>query len=228
MAAETKPLSDYERYIRTEELLALQKPVEACANEEEPFFQIMHQAAELWMKHMLYEIRRVIRCMDRDDVLEATSLFDRVNKILALMARQIELTETMASADYQVIRVTSLGRGSGQESPGFNRLLEIPPDMWKSFKGLFDRKKVDMMAVERKPHDHHELFRLMQAMRDYDELFLKWRYTHLRLADRMIGLRVKSLKGVPATALKQGTDEHLFPELFELIPRLTDEYKPTY
>lgn len=223
-----KTLSDYEKYIRTEELLALQKPVEACANGEEPFFQVMHQAAELWMKHMLYEIRRILRHMDEDRVLEAATLFGRVNGILALMARQIELTETMASADYQVIRVTSLGRGSGQESPGFNRLLEIPPDMWKSFSALVARRKVDLMEVERKPHDHLEMFKLVQAMRDYDELFLKWRYVHLRLADRMIGLRVKSLKGVPATALKQGTDEHLFPELFELIPRLTDEYKPTY
>lgn len=228
MAGTTKTLSDYEKYIRTEELLALQKPVEACANAEEPFFQVMHQAAELWMKHMLYEIRRILRYMEEDRALEAATLFGRVNGILALMARQIELTETMASADYQVIRVTSLGRGSGQESPGFNRLLEIPPEMWKSFSGLVARRKVDLMEVERKPHDHLEIHRLVQAMRDYDELFLKWRYTHLRLADRMIGLRVKSLKGVPATALKQGTDEHLFPELFELIPRLTDEYKPTY
>ena len=228
MAGTTKTLSDYEKYIRTEELLALQKPAEACANGEEPFFQVMHQAAELWMKHMLYEIRRILRHMDEDRVLEAATLFGRVNGILALMARQIELTETMASADYQQIRVTSLGRGSGQESPGFNRLLEIPPDMWKSFSALVARRKVDLMEVERKPHDHLEMHRLVQAMRDYDELFLKWRYVHLRLADRMIGLRVKSLKGVPATALRQGTDEHLFPELFELIPRLTDEYKPTY
>lgn len=226
--AETRPLSDYEKYIRTEELLALQKPVEACANGEEPFFQVMHQAAELWMKQMLYEIGRICRHMDQDKAFEAANLFGRVNGILALMARQIELTETMAPADYNVIRITSLGRGSGQESPGFNRLLEAPPRMWSSFKGLFERRKIDMMDVERKPHDHLELFRLMQAMMDYDELFLKWRYTHLRLADRMIGLRVKSLKGVPATALKQGTDEHIFPELFELIPRLTDEYKPTY
>lgn len=225
---DAKPLSDYEKYIRTEELLALQKPREACANDEELFFQIMHQAAELWMKQMLFDIRRILALMDKDDAFQSATLFERVNGILALMARQIELTETMAPADYNVIRVTSLGRGSGQESPGFNRLLAIPPDMWKSFKGLFERRKVDMMDVERKPHEHAELFRLMQRMMDFDELFLKWRYTHLRLADRMIGLRVKSLKGVPATALKQGTDEHLFPELFELIPRLTDEYKPTY
>lgn len=221
-------LTDYEKYIRTEELLALQKPVEACANEEEPFFQVMHQAAELWMKQMLFELRRICRFMDEDRAFEAANLFQRVNGILALMARQIELTETMAPADYHLIRVTSLGRGSGQESPGFNRLLEVPPELWKSFSGHLRRKGIDPMEVERRPHEHLETFRLLQAMMDYDELFLKWRYVHLRLADRMIGLRVKSLKGVPASALKQGTEEHVFPELFELIPRLTDEFKPSY
>ena len=224
----TKTLTDYEKYIRTEELLALQKPVEACANEEEPFFQIMHQAAELWMKHMLYEIRRICRFLDEDEAFEAANLFHRVNGILAQLARTVELMETLAPADYHVIRITSLGRGSGQESPGFNRLLEIPPQMWKSYSGLMSRRGVDPMDVARKPHEHHELFRLLQSMLDYDELFLKWRYTHLRMADRIIGLRVKSLKGVPASALKQGTEEHIFPELFEIIPKLTDEYKPTY
>ena len=75
---------------------------------------------------------------------------------------------------------------------------------------------------------NQELFRLIQGMMEYDELFVKWRYTHLRLVARVIGMRVKSLKGVPATALVHGTQEHLFPELWENIPRLTDEYRPTY
>ena len=53
------------------------------------------------------------------------------------------------------------------------------------------------MEVLRKPHEHSEENRLTQAMLNYDELFVKWRYTHLRLVTRIIGLRVKSLKGVP-------------------------------
>lgn len=227
MAAETK-LSDYAKYIRTEELLALQKPVEACANEEEPLFQIMHQAAELWMKQLLFEVKRIIRFLETDKPWEASNLFDRVAMVWHLLARQIEITETMAPADYHVIRITSLGRGSGQESPGFNRLLETPPDLWRAYSDFMKRKGKTPMDVLRKPHDHPEENRLTQGMMNFDELFVKWRYTHLRLVTRIIGLRVKSLKDVPATALIPGTQQNLFPELWDLIPNLTDEYRPSY
>lgn len=223
-----KPLTDYEKYIRTEELLALQKPPEACANEEESLFQIMHQAAELWMKQLLHEVRRICKFMDEDNADEASFLFNRSAMIWHLLARQVEITETMAPADYHVIRLTSLGQGSGQQSPGFNRLLEVPPDLWASYSALMKRRGIDPMDVMRKPHEHTQLHRLTQGMMDWDELFVKWRFTHLRLVARVIGLRVKSLTGVPATSLVQGTQEHLFPELWELIPRLTDEYKPSY
>lgn len=227
MAAE-KTLTDYEKYIRTEELLSLQKPVSACANEEEPLFQVMHQAAELWMKQILFEVGRICRFMDEDKPWESSRLFHRVAIVWHLLARQIEITETMPPADYHTIRITSLGRGSGQQSPGFNRLLEVPPDLWKSFSSLLARRKITAMEIMRKPHEHHELFRLMQGMLEYDELFVKWRYTHLMLVQRVIGLRVKSLQDVPATALIPGTQTHLFPELWDLIPNLTDEYRPTY
>ena len=69
---------------------------------------------------------------------------------------------------------------------------------------------------------------LVQAMLDYDEAFLKWRYTHMRLAFRVIGSKVMSLKGVPAAQLELGTREPLFPELWETISTLTSEHKPSY
>jgi tryptophan 2,3-dioxygenase len=72
------------------------------------------------------------------------------------------------------------------------------------------------------------VFRLVQALLDYDEAFLKWRYTHMRLAFRIIGSKVLSLKGVPAAQLEAGTREPLFPELWETISLLTAEFKPTY
>lgn len=229
MAGTAKTLTDYEKYIRTEELLALQKPLEACANAEEPLFQLMHQAAELWMKQLLFEVGRICRFMDEDKPHEAVHLFHRSALIWKLLVEQIEITETMAPADYHVLRVKSLGRGSGQQSPGFNRLLEVPPDLWKSFTGLLARRKVTAMEVFREPHGpHHELFHLTQGMMEYDERFVKWRYVHLKLVERVIGLRVKSLQDVPATALIPGTQSHLFPELWEMVPNLTDEYRPSY
>jgi tryptophan 2,3-dioxygenase len=124
--------------------------------------------------------------------------------------------------------VASLGRGSGQESPGFHRLLEVGTKIWPRFQELLARRGVTVLEVERTPRAHDELFRLVQAMLDYDEAFLKWRFVHMRLAFRIIGDRVLSLKGVPAAQLEAGTREPLFPELWSAISALTAEYKPTY
>ena len=80
----------------------------------------------------------------------------------------------------------------------------------------------------RAPREHEALFRMVQALLDYDETFLNWRYTHMRLAFRVIGDRVMSLKNVPAAQLEAGTREPMFPELWAAISDLTAEFKPTY
>ena len=234
MSAHTGPIlegkgnSDYERYVRVPELLELQKPVDKLAHPEELLFQVMHQTAELWLHHIDYENRRAAAAMEADQPELAADLLHRCRLIVDLLREQIIILETMAPADYHVIRTTSLGRGSGQESPGFAKLLEHGKLLWAPFAALLERRGVSVLEIERDPHGKHELFRLVQAMMDYDEAFLKWRYTHMRLAFRVIGSRVMSLKNVPAAQLEVGTREPLFPVLWEAISALTAEFKPTY
>ena len=134
----------------------------------------------------------------------------------------------MAPAHYHEFRVGALGRGSGQESPGFAKLLEAGKLLWTPFAAVLKKRGVTVLEIEREPHSFTELFRLVQAMLDYDEAFLKWRYTHMRLAFRIIGSKVMSLKGVPAAQLESGTREPLFPVLWETISELTAEFKPSY
>jgi tryptophan 2,3-dioxygenase len=220
--------SDYERYVRVPELLELQKPVELLSNPEERLFQVTHQTAELWLHHIDYEIDRVASFLDNDEVDFAADLLHRCRLILDLLREQIVILETMAPADYHVLRTTSLGRGSGQESPGFKILLDAGKRIWPRFEALLARRQVTILQVERKPRERRDLFHLIQSMLDYDEAFLKWRYTHMRLAFRIIGDRVLSLKGVPAAQLEAGTREPLFPDLWAAISELTSEYKPTY
>ena len=234
MSAHTGPIlegrgsTDYERYVRVPELLELQKPVDQLINPEEALFQTTHQAAELWLKHIDYELSRVVGHIDRDELHLAADLLGRARLIVDLLREQIVILETMAPADYHVIRTSSLGRGSGQESPGFNRLLDAGKLIWPHFKRLLERRGIAILEIERDPRGNYELFRLVQGMLDYDEAFLKWRYTHMRLAFRIIGSKVMSLKGVPAAQLDAGTREPLFPELWESISALTAEFKPTY
>lgn len=220
--------TDYERYIRTEELLALPKTPDQLINPEERLFQITHQTAELWLSQVDYEIGRVIRSIEGDLVGAAAHLLDRCTAILNLLRDQIEILESMAPADYHVIRVSSLGRGSGQESPGFMALLDVGDRVRPLLDQLLERRGVSPLDVLRSPAAHEELHRLVQALLDYDAAFMKWRYTHLRLALRVIGARVRSLKGVPVTQLEGGTREPLFPKLWDAISDLTEEHRPTY
>jgi tryptophan 2,3-dioxygenase len=234
MSAHTGPIlegrgdTDYERYVRVPELLELQKPKEQLVNPEEALFQTTHQSAELWLHHVDYEIGRVAEAIRAGKLLLATDLLNRCRTIIDLLREQIIILETMAPADYHVIRSHSLGRGSGQESPGFAKLLGAGKVIWPSFAELMQKRGLTVLEVERAPRQHEELFRLIQGMLDYDEAFLKWRYTHMRLAFRIIGSKVLSLKGVPAAQLEIGTREPLFLELWETISALTSEFKPSY
>ncbi|HEX7706557.1 MAG TPA: tryptophan 2,3-dioxygenase family protein [Thermoanaerobaculia bacterium] len=220
--------SDYERYVRVPELLELQKPVDRLSNPEERLFQVTHQAAELWLHHIDYEVDRSVSFLQNDEIAPAADLLHRCRLILDLLREQIVILETMAPADYHVLRTTSLGRGSGQESPGFQRLLDVGKRLWPGFVRALDTRSLTILEIQRAPRQHPEVFRLLQSMMDYDEAFLKWRYTHMRLAFRIIGDRVMSLKGVPAAQLEAGTREPLFPELWAAISDLTAEFKPTY
>lgn len=225
---EGKGNSDYERYVRVPELLELQKPIEQLAHPEERLFQVTHQAAELWLHHIDYELDRSVVHMNADEPQLAADLIHRCRLILDLLREQIVILETMAPVDYHVLRTTSLGRGSGQESPGFHLLLNAGKKLWPPFQALLGKHSVTVLELERQPRENYALFRLLQAFMDYDEAFLKWRFTHMRLAFRIIGDRVMSLKGVPAAQLEAGTREPLFPELWSAISDLTGEWKPSY
>ena len=56
--------SDYERYLRTDELLALQKGPDEWVHRDELLFQTVHQSSELWLKHAWVEVEEATR-LDR-------------------------------------------------------------------------------------------------------------------------------------------------------------------
>jgi tryptophan 2,3-dioxygenase len=234
MTAHTGPIlegrgnTDYERYVRVPELLELQKPVDQLVNPDEALFQTTHQAAELWLKQIDYELHRVADAIGGEQLNLAADLLYRSRLLIDLLREQIIVLETMAPADYHEFRVGALGRGSGQESPGFNRLLEAGKLIWPRFEELLRKRSVTLIDVERSPRAHYDMFRLVQALLDYDEAFMKWRFTHMRLAFRIIGSKVLSLKGVPAGQLEAGTREPLFPLLWDAISALTGDFKPSY
>ena len=158
------PLSDYEKYIRTDELLALQKSGAELSCHDEMQFQVVHQVAELWMKLCEHELLFAAAQMRKDDLPRAQRAMARVKGIQSLLLDQLQLLDTMAPRDYMTIR-NALGRGSGQESPGFRRMLQLPEEVWPAFAELLARRGVALRQIYEAPDQQAELFNMAEADR---------------------------------------------------------------
>ncbi|HEX2571955.1 MAG TPA: tryptophan 2,3-dioxygenase family protein [Polyangia bacterium] len=222
-----RPLTDYEKYIRTEELLALQKPVERQSCHDELQFQTVHQVAELWMKLLLHEMRFVSRLMDEGECDHATRLLGRARLLLHLLHDQLALLDTMSPRDYMTIR-NVLGRGSGQESPGFRHMLALPAEVWPSFERLLERRRVTLRAIYEKPEAHADLYNVAEGLVDFDQGLQAWRQRHLMLVYRIIGAGTPSLKGKPSELLAEGMKHRFFPALWAVRDELFEEWSRSH
>jgi tryptophan 2,3-dioxygenase len=210
------PLTDYEKYIRTEELLSLQKAAEKLTCHDELQFQIVHQAHELYMKLIEHELRFMCDVLGQDDVPRAITTLGRVARVQRVLLQSVELLDTMAPTDYMTIR-TGLGRGSGQESPGFRTMLRLPGEVvWPAFSTFLEKTGVTLRQIYDQPHAHHQLFQLCEGLVDYDQLLQIWRYRHLVLVYRIIGTGTPSLKGKHSDLLAHGMKQRFFPKLWDV------------
>src|SRR5579859_1257697 len=185
---------DYELYLHTEALLACQKPFDQFCNKDELLFQIVHQVEELWMKSIAYTLLDIDEYLEQQQAFRVLTLFERCNRTLRLMIDQLELLETMSPKEYQAIRL-QLGNGSGQESPGFRVLLHMPPELWASFEARYLTGGRTVRDIYDADYDHDDAYVVAEAMVQFDELFQKFRASHMYLIFRTIGAGSKSLKG---------------------------------
>lgn len=217
-------LTDYEKYIRTEELLSLQKAADGLTCHDELQFQVVHQASELWMKLVEHELRFFVRLLAEDQVPRALTTIHRVAGIQRLLLASVDLLDTMSPVDYMTIR-TGLGRGSGQESPGFRTMLRLPGELiWPAVSGFLDRQGVTLRQIYEHPHEHHQLHQVCEGLVDYDQLLQSWRQRHLMLVYRIIGTGTPSLKGKPSELLAHGMKQRFFPALWDVRDELFAEW----
>src|SRR5581483_366683 len=77
-----KGASDYERYLRTDELLALQKGPDELSHKDELTFQVVHQSSELLLKGAAFELERALGHIEQSDYANAARLIRRANMML--------------------------------------------------------------------------------------------------------------------------------------------------
>ncbi|HJX46226.1 MAG TPA: tryptophan 2,3-dioxygenase family protein, partial [Gaiellaceae bacterium] len=121
--------SDYERYIRTDELLALQKGPDDWVHRDELLFQTVHQSSELWLKHACVEVEEATRLVEAGDIAPALRLLRRANLALKYVEGFLEHLELMSPWEYQEVRRV-LGHGSGFDSPGFREIRRVSTPLY--------------------------------------------------------------------------------------------------
>src|SRR5256712_11572246 len=109
----------YEQYLRTNELLSLQKPEDELAHHDELQFQIVHQVFELWWKETAFELRTISKLLQEYKVPPALRLLQRVIQTQHLMLSNLRMLETMTPWDFHAFR-KMLSDGAGTDSPGFH------------------------------------------------------------------------------------------------------------
>jgi len=219
---------DYESYLNTEKLLSCQKDYGAFCCRDELQFQIVHQVEELWLKLIVYTLLDIDEFMEKKKTNRVLTLFKRVHLTQKMMTDQLTLLETMSPKEYQKIR-EQLGNGSGQESPGFRALTKTPLYLWNTFKTVYlDTAGLTIEKIYSTEYAHDDAYMIAECLAEFDELFQKFCFHHIQLIYRSIGFESKSLKGRSVERLNSRAQHKLFPEIWAIRTKMTDEWGQEY
>jgi tryptophan 2,3-dioxygenase len=216
-----KGASDYERYLRTDELLALQKSPDEVSHPDEITFQVVHQSSELLMKAASWELTRARDLIESGKFDNAARLLRRANRLLDYPIDLLHILETITPYDYHIIRA-GLGHGSGLDSPGFVALLHIGPRLGEAFFLQLDKSGLTPDDLYRRHAEFFSLHEVAEQMLDFDERLQAFRFHHLKLAQRIIGGEVVGTMGTPVEVLRQRMEHGtLYKPLWEVRNQIT-------
>jgi tryptophan 2,3-dioxygenase len=214
--------SDYERYLRTDDLLALQKGPEERAHHDELLFQVTHQSSELWLKLAAEEVEVAADHVRQGEIPPALRLLGRSVLCLQLVTHALEMLERMSPWEYTAEVRPVLGHGSGFDSPGWNRLRRAAPALGQAFHEERRRQGLSLAEVYTQGRDREELYQLAEALTDLDEWATTWRVRHFMVVERIIGGEVVGTQGTPVELLGKLIARKLYPELWKVRTELTN------
>ena len=240
----------YGRYLRLEELLALQRPRSDPPHPEELHFIIVHQALELWMKLALHDLERVVGFLDAGTWPQALALLNRVNANLATGLDQMRSLQTLPPWDLQRFR-SYLGTASGSQSqqfrelellsglrdPAYLKALEIEhggaglPEALARRLGQRSLAEAHADAAARlgiadwaafyvDPGPLADFYLVCEALVDYDTRWTRWRQEHVALVERTLGTHARGTGGMAITYLQHTVRYRFFPALWALRDEL--------
>jgi tryptophan 2,3-dioxygenase len=215
--------SDYERYLRTDELLRLQKTPQEWVHRDELLFQTVHQSSELWLKLASNEVDEAAALFARDEVWAAVRLLRRAVMAIGYVTNQLEMLEQMSPWEYQEIRVV-LGHGSGFDSPGFRAAAAATGRAGRAFHALLERSGLDVVELYRRGREFEELYQAAEALTDWDERIWIWRFRHYAVVARSLGEDTRGTQGTPVAVLAKLIAQRQLPELWKARAALVEAF----
>ena len=213
--------SDYERYLRTDELLALQKGPAEWVHRDELLFQTVHQSSEIWLMHAWMEVEEATRLVEARDVAGALRLLRRASSAVKYVEGFLEHLEQMSPWEYQQVRRV-LGHGSGFDSPGFRGIRRVSPALYAAFDSIRRKHGLTLLEVYTQGRTYEDLYQLAEALIEWDERVSLWRLRHFKVVARIIGEDVVGTQGTPVEVLAELTKHELFPDLWNVRTELTE------
>ena len=217
--------SDYERYLRTDELLALQKTADEWVHRDELLFQSVHQTSEIWLKLAWNEVEEAGRLVASDDVSAALRLLRRANDCLEIVTAALEMLEHMSPWEYTEVR-KALGHGSGFDSPGFAELRRVAKTAGEEFHAARERAGLSLADLYVHGREHEDLYTLAEQLIELDERVAVWRVRHFKVVQRTIGADVVGTQGTPVEIMGRLIHHSLYPELWDVRNELTQLNPP--
>jgi tryptophan 2,3-dioxygenase len=213
--------SDYERYLRTEELLSLQKTADEWVHRDELLFQTVHQSSELWLKHAWNEVEEATSLIEARDLAAAIRLLRRANACIKYVEGFLGHLEQMSPWEYQEVRRV-LGHGSGFDSPGFREIRRVSQPLLGAFDALRRERGLTLLEVYTRAREHEDLYQLAELLTEWDERVGIWRFRHFKVVSRIIGEDVVGTQGTPVELLAGLIKHKMFPELWQVRTDLTE------
>jgi tryptophan 2,3-dioxygenase len=209
----------YEQYLRTTDLLRLQKPEDERAHPDELTFQVVHQTFELWWKVTVQQLQVAGQALDAGKPAEAASALRRAVSQQELVRQVMRQLDYVSPIDFLTIR-EGLANGSGMDSPGFRAILRGAPALWQSFSNALAHASIALLDVYLHPAEHFAWYECAEALTDFDEQFHLFRAQHVKLAERNLGMHAVGTGGTQMGALEQTLHDLLFPQLWAVRDEL--------
>ena len=213
--------SDYERYLRTDELLSLQKPPDERVHHDELLFQTVHQSSELWLKLGTSEVDEAAALLERELLAPAIRLMRRAVLCLQYVTTQLEMLDQMSPWEYHQIRVV-LGHGSGFDSPGFRRVPAVTQRVSKAFDAVLERAGLSLADLYMHGREHEEVYQLAELLTEWDERIWVWRFRHYTIVARALGEETIGTQGTPVQVLGKLIAQRQIPKLWGVRSRLVE------